>query len=98
MHAYGALWGLLLPASVHGRVSDIWRGYVTQRLLWHLGMGVAYSQPWVAQYRNAHNYLADFNSELPLYQQAGELVKALLAWQPTANSLPGRLEELYILM
>ena len=52
----------------------------------------------MTQYRNAHNYLADFNSELPLYQQAGALVDALLAWKPAASTMPGRVEELYILM
>jgi len=29
-----ALWGLLLPVSVTGRVSDIWRSYITSRLMW----------------------------------------------------------------
>ena len=29
-----AFWGLLLPVTVHGRVSDIWRAYLTQKLLW----------------------------------------------------------------
>ena len=36
----------------------------------------------------------DFNSETPLYQQAGALVDALLAWKPTSATIPGRLEEL----
>ena len=44
------------------------------------------------------NYLADFNSEVPLYQQAGALVDALLAWRPETRTIPGRLEELYVLM
>ena len=26
------LWGLLLPSTVHGRVSDIWRGSASTRL------------------------------------------------------------------
>ena len=26
-----ALWGLLLPVTVHGRVTDIWRSYFTTR-------------------------------------------------------------------
>ena len=30
MYAYNALWGLLLPITVHGRVTDIWRSYFTQ--------------------------------------------------------------------
>ena len=98
LHAYDALWGLLLPCTVHGRVTDIWRAYFTQRLLWDIGSRIAFATPWVTQYRNAHNYLADFNSELPLYQQAGALVDALLAWRPASGTLPGRIEELYILM
>ena len=31
----------------------------------------------VNQYRNSHNYLADFQSELPLYLQTHELLKFL---------------------
>jgi len=31
----------------------------------------------VKQVRNAHNYLADFEAELPLYSRAGELVRFL---------------------
>jgi len=98
LHAHRALWSLLLPCTVHGRVTDIWRSYFAQRLLWDIGLRIAFTTPWVTQYRNAHNYLADFNSEIPLYQQAGALVSALLEWQPRARSIPGRLEELYILM
>ena len=98
LHHYDALWGLLLPCTVHGRVTDIWRAFFTQRLLWDIGYRLAFSTPWVTQYRNVHNYLADFNSETPLYQQAGALVEALRAWRPSSASLPGRLEELYILM
>ena len=98
LHGYDALWGLLLPCTVHGRVTDIWRAYFTQRLLWDIGSRIAFSTPWVTQYRNVHSYLADFNSELPLYQQSGELVRVLREWHPSAPSLPGRIEELYVLM
>ncbi|CAE7333569.1 STL1 [Symbiodinium pilosum] len=34
VHLYEAFWGLLLPVTVHGRVSDIWRAYLAQKLLW----------------------------------------------------------------
>lgn len=27
LHMHSALWTLLLPVTVHGRVSDIWRSY-----------------------------------------------------------------------
>ena len=32
-------------------------------------------------------------SELPLYQQSGALIDALLHWRPKAPTLPGRLEK-----
>ena len=90
------LWGLLLPVTVHGRVSDIWRSFLLQRLMWDLPAHVVFTKPVVTQYRNLHNYLADFNSEIPLYEQAGELVRFITAWQPRAATLAGRIEELII--
>lgn len=96
LFAHRCLWGLLLPASVHGRVSDIWRSYIMQRVMWDIGQGVAFSSPFVVQYRNAHNYMADFNAEQDLFSKAGELIKFLLAWKPQSSTFEGRLEELII--
>jgi hypothetical protein len=45
--------------QVHGRVSDIWRSYVAQRLLWDAGLRVAFSPPVVDQFRSPHNYIGD---------------------------------------
>jgi hypothetical protein len=45
--------------QVHGRVSDIWRSYIVQRLLWDAGYAVAFAPPLVVQKRGPHNYLAD---------------------------------------
>merc|ERR1712048_91978 len=80
-----AFWGLLLPISVHGRVSDIWRSYIIQRLMWDVGLHVGFAEPWVQQIRNAHTYLADFQSELPLYLTAGGLIHFLVGWRPSTT-------------
>lgn len=100
-----ALWGLLLPVTVHGRVSDIWRSYIVTRLLEadaaavHGGMQVAFVRPWVKQMRTPHNFLRDFQAELPLYERAGALVAFLRGWAPpTAGGLPGAFEALFISM
>lgn len=69
--------GMLLPITVHGRVSDIWRGYFTQRILWDMNYCIAFALPWAIQVRNAHNYLGDFQSEQDLYQKADALVAYL---------------------
>merc|ERR1712126_189026 len=59
IHSKEAFFGLILPISVHGRVSDIWRSYFTQRLMWLAGASLAFMPPLVKQERNIHDYLAD---------------------------------------
>jgi hypothetical protein len=97
LHTPEGYWGLLLPISVHGRVSDIWRSYLTQRLLWEIGGRLIFTAPHVVQQRNSHNYMADMNAELPLYSQAHVLIDFLSNWRGTSSSwLPGLMEELWI--
>jgi len=73
---------LYLPITVHGRVSDIWRSYFAQTVMHILELNgvrrwkLLYAPVLVDQFRNSHNYLADFQSELPLYLQT----HALLSW------------------
>lgn len=85
LHFPPAFWGMLLPVTVHGRVSDIWRSYFTQTLLPSTGSVVAFAKSWVQQFRNPHNYLADFQSELPLYERSGALVKFLQEFSKVNN-------------
>lgn len=40
-----AFFGLLLPVTVTGRVTDIWRSYITTRLLWEANYHVGFSSP-----------------------------------------------------
>ena len=96
---YDSFWGILLPATVHGRVSDIWRSYFTERILWELDLRLMFTGPFVSQYRNAHSFMADFNSESPLYTQAEAIVKYLINWRPVPGStLYQMMEELIIHM
>jgi hypothetical protein len=98
LHQMDSFWGMLLPVTVHGRVSDIWRSYITQRLMWKYGMRVAFMKPWVDQERTAHNFLKDFDSEQPLYLRAPGLVDFLRSWRPSSDnlSLPAEYEELIV--
>ena len=97
LHHYDAFWGLLLPASVHGRVSDIWRAYFTQRVMWDVGgrMQFAPSQ-MIVRSRNNHTASLDFASEIPLYLQSGELVKYLQKWACNKATLQECLLQLYV--
>ena len=98
LHFYPALWSLLLPVTVHGRVSDIWRGYLAQKLFRDVGLQLLFSPPLVRQDRNAHNYIGDLESESPLYARAHVLVAQLneLQLQNSIRNFPGRMEELWI--
>jgi hypothetical protein len=110
-HAQPAHWLALLPTSVPGRVSDIWRGYVAQRALWDVGLRLGFMAPAVRQQRSPHSFLADADAEVALYFKATQLAELLAAWP--APKLPavtgqaaggsgggdvsaaGRLEQLY---
>ena len=82
--------------TVHGRVSDIWRSYFTQRILWEKSSNIAFCPSLVNHIRNQHRLIKDFDAELPLYTQAESLVKYLRDWKPTEKDIPSILEELYI--
>ena len=94
-----ALWGLYLPVSVHGRVSDIWRSYIFQRLAKEVCLQIAFSaSPWVEQRRNAHSYIADLDAEHDLYFKTERLLEFLSTWLPLGKSrlLSDMFVELYV--
>ncbi|MEJ7645117.1 MAG: STELLO glycosyltransferase family protein [Chryseolinea sp.] len=65
---YGNVFPLLyLPSFCSFRMTDIWRSFVTQRILWQCGWGVLFHGPTVYQERNEHNLLKDFEQEVPGY-------------------------------
>lgn len=72
-----AFWGLLLPVTVPGRVTDIWRSYIVQRLLWEMGGTYSFVAPFVTQYRNPHSYQKDFDDELDVYTKVSTVIETL---------------------
>ena len=98
LHMQEAFWALYLPITVHGRVSDIWRSYIFEAVARDTGLRLLFSSPIVAQYRNAHNYLADLQSESNLYLKSERLLQQLDSdeWQPKTGGIAQRLLELYV--
>jgi hypothetical protein len=68
---------LYLPTHCSFRMTDIWRGFIAQRLLWELGHGLVFHGPEVIQQRNQHNLLRDFKDEVPGYLNNARLVQRL---------------------
>ena len=75
---YDAFWSLYLPKTVPFRLTDIWRSYWSQRLLWLINGTVQFNGPNAFQLRNVHSYLKDFKEETDMYLKTEDLVKFLL--------------------
>ena len=80
-----AFWGLLLPISVTGRVSDIWRSYITSRMLFVTPYFVSFTSPFVDQYRNPHDYQVDLSDEQDLYLKTNKMLKILSEFSITKS-------------
>ncbi len=73
---------LYLPSHVTFRFTDILRGLVAQPILWAAGYNLGFSSATVLQERNPHDYLKDFESEIPCYlyaERAIDLVKEIVS-------------------
>ena len=66
---------LYLPSTVTFRFTDILRGLVAQPILWAAGYHLGFAGATVLQKRNPHDYLKDFESEIPCYLQAEKVVQ-----------------------
>ena len=95
-HLYNAFWGLYLPISVPGRVTDIWRAYITQRVMKELNLYIIYTPPIVVHERSAHDYLSDMVAENALYEKTDSLLKFLDGWSSTAETLPEFIFDLWV--
>jgi len=68
---------LYLPAFVTFRFTDILRGLVAQPILWAHGYRLGFTQATVQQVRNPHDYLRDFESEIPCYLHPQRVVASV---------------------
>ncbi|CAF2136972.1 unnamed protein product [Rotaria magnacalcarata] len=96
LHLRSALWTLLLPIGVDPHVSDIWRSYAMQRLMWDSGLQVSFAGSYVTRRRNTHSLSQDMNAKHDLDLQTEKLIEFLSDWSASSDSLVKRVEELYI--
>jgi hypothetical protein len=89
---------LYLPAYVTFRFTDILRGLVAQPTMWSAGYHLGFSKATVFQKRNFHDYMKDFESEIPCYLYAEKVVeaccKATRGKDSVADNLVNSYEEL----
>jgi hypothetical protein len=58
-------------------MTDIWRSFVAQRILWTIDSELSFHQATVVQDRNEHSLLRDFEDEIPGYLNNLKIVDAL---------------------
>lgn len=68
---------MYLPSTCSYRLTDIYRSYVTQRILHECNMYLTFHPSTVRQIRNAHDLIEDFNYETESYIRIDELVYGL---------------------
>lgn len=86
---------LYLPAFVSFRMTDIWRSFVAQRILWEQGKSVSFHAPSVFQERNAHNLMRDFADEVVGYLRNDEIARTLTEVELTGLSSADALLKCY---
>ena len=88
---------LYLPATCSFRMTDIWRSFIAQRILWSCGWNVSFHSATVYQERNEHDLLKDFHDEIPGYLGNAKIIKLLtsLELSPGVSEMASNLRLCY---
>lgn len=86
---------LYLPAMVTFRTTDIIRSLVAQPILWSAGLVLGFTRATVVQNRNDHQYLSDFESEIPCYLHAEKILDTVVGAVSSRVSIENNLVNAY---
>lgn len=86
---------LYMPAYVTFRFTDILRGLVAQPIMWAHGYRLGFTKATVIQERNPHDYMKDFESEIPCYLHPNKVIKLVTQAISPENSVATNLLKAY---
>lgn len=86
---------LYLPAYVTFRFTDILRGLVAQPIMWAHGYRLGFTEATVLQVRNPHDYVKDFESEIPCYLHPNRVIAAVTRAIDKGNTVSENLRRAY---
>lgn len=78
---------MYLPATVSFRFTDILRGLMAQPIMQLYGFKLGFCNATVLQERNEHDYLKDFQSEIPMYLNVEKVIDAVKQGISIKNSI-----------
>jgi hypothetical protein len=87
---------LYLPAFVTLRFTDILRGLIAQPVMWLYGYHLGFTSATVTQKRNPHDYMKDFESEIPMYLYSEKIIELISASISGDRSIEDNLYTAYI--
>ena len=86
---------LYLPAFVNFRFTDILRGLVAQPIMWLNGFHLGFTNATVIQKRNIHDYMKDFQSEIPMYENVERIIEIVSTVISSSKSISENLYSAY---
>lgn len=76
---------MYLPTYVTFRFTDILRGLIAQPIMWLYDYHLGFINATVVQKRNEHDFMKDFESEIPMYQHTEKVIE-LISGSTTASA------------
>lgn len=86
---------LYMPTYVTFRFTDILRGLVAQPIMWLYDLQLGFTNATVVQKRNAHDFMKDFESEIPMYLHAEKVISIVSESISSAFSIEDNLLKAY---
>jgi hypothetical protein len=102
MHPFnsqGTLWKkeyfalMYLPAFCEFRMTDIWRGYIAQAVIYKQGGSIKFTRPGLFQERNPHDIYDDFKGEYDGYKQSDLVLR--IVQETSASHIKDQMIEIY---
>lgn len=86
---------MYLPTYVTFRFTDILRGLVAQPIMWLYDFHLGFTNATVLQKRNPHDYMKDFISEIPMYEQTEKVIELVSSVISADESIENNLFNAY---
>jgi hypothetical protein len=86
---------LYLPTYATFRFTDILRGLVAQPIMWLYDLQLGFCNATVVQKRNPHDYMKDFISEIPMYENCHKVIEIVESVISKKNSIENNLHIAY---
>lgn len=87
---------MYLPTYVTFRFTDILRGLIAQPIMWLYGYHLGFVNATVIQKRNEHDFMKDFESEIPMYKHTETVIDLTSRSISASDTIENNLYNTYI--